>query len=716
MSSNSAARAWLTLRIRRDVRFLRMAGPSQQSKRKNEMQQKIFKLRLAWLVLRTQAREALNLILPVASVAIAFLAGPLGAEELRGPVLDKLRKATFEVVLEKPTNDPLRYEKELPYDLLPFQVRNDKYESIGTAFALPNGQFVSAAHVLGLGSERVRESIYLRDATGRIIGLDQVLKFSAQKDFIVFTTKAYRAPAHLETQISPRHNDAVFAVGNALGQGVIARDGLYTSDTPEEERGRWNWMRFSAAASPGNSGGPLVDRDGRVVGVVLRKSANENLNYALPIAEVLNASGRKGELRGRSVYKLDITDQTLQDQIDVTLELPADYLSFGEELQSRYAEFSRRSASKFISAHRQDMFPMAAGAQALLHRTGMEANFPHVVAKQDDGSWEPILPSKRRHAEIGQNGYVTYGSMGNYMYLRLQAPDDVAIASLHQDSSQFMDLILKGVYFSRSFGPDKIRILSLGPAQEQTVHVDGYGRKWQVRRWTVPHSRQKVVTYALPVPGGFAVMLNAASDGASFMYEVDMKILTDFAFVTYYGTLKQWQDFVAHKDLLPTIFDSIALEVDYGKELRFRSARMSFTYRATLMKVTPNSDLDLRFAYFKENGRVVWDVASIVAGEDRETTSFVTFSRHVAPPQSLPDSEKSTWQSLVDARVPYNGASFFDESRTLIGAAHAPSGQSVHAGAPALFSIVHAMDGSVDGASMSQRLSKFRAGFHASSY
>jgi hypothetical protein len=41
--------------------------------------------------------------------------------------------------------------------------------------------------------------------------------------------------------------------------------------------------------SPGNSGGPLLDEAGHVVGIVLRKSANENLNYSLPIGIVLDA-------------------------------------------------------------------------------------------------------------------------------------------------------------------------------------------------------------------------------------------------------------------------------------------------------------------------------------------------------------------------------------------------------------------------------------------
>jgi S1-C subfamily serine protease len=41
--------------------------------------------------------------------------------------------------------------------------------------------------------------------------------------------------------------------------------------TPEARYGNWKWLRFSAAASPGNSGGPLLDSKGNVIGIVLRR-------------------------------------------------------------------------------------------------------------------------------------------------------------------------------------------------------------------------------------------------------------------------------------------------------------------------------------------------------------------------------------------------------------------------------------------------------------
>ncbi len=649
------------------------------------------------------------------TVLLAFalsLAAPAAAEDLQADVLARLRKATFEVVLEKPKTDSLTYERELPFDLLPFRIRNDKYQSIGTAFALQDGQFVSASHVVNLASESVRRRIRLRDSDGNIIALDKVLKFSAPRDFIVFTVKDYRASDHLQPGLKTRKNDKVFAVGNALGEGVISRDGLYTSDTPEEENGRWNWIRFAAATTPGNSGGPLVDREGQVLGVVLRKSQNENLNYALPLAEVLDAPAASGEVRAKMMFRLDITDRTLKRTLDETIALPLAHTRFGEKLQKIFNDFVVSLSNEFMTAHSNDMFPQSPGAEALLYRTKAAATFPHVLAKQRDGTWDAVLPNERRTAEIGRNGSVTFGSMGNFLYMSMRAPEGVSLGQLQSDSKLFMDLLLKGLYFSRSFGAEQVRITSLGKAKSEGVHLDAYQRKWQVRRWLIEHSDEAIVTYALPVPGGFAILLNSAHESASSMYEIDMKTLADFAFITYYGTLKQWQEFMARRDLLPAAFDSISIEPVYGRQFRYRSSRLQLAYPSELMKVTEDSDLHLMFSYFKENGRVVWDVTSVVAGEDKNTNEHVSVGRHIQPPKSLPDSERVAWESLVNRRMPYTGSPFFDKSRTVIAAIHPkadmrkapPSDQTV------LYSVLYAADGSKDGTTMEERLKRFSSG------
>jgi serine protease Do len=449
----------------------------------------------------------------------------------------------------------------------------------------------------------------------------------------------------------------------------------------------------------------------------LRKSQNENLNFALPISEVLKASTSKAEVRIKSLFKLDISDRTLQGKLDETLDLPQGYQEFGRALQGRLSGFVLSMADRFNATYRDDMFPVAPGAQALLYRTNVAATFPRMLSKQRDGTWEAVVPEERHESDIGKNGQLVFGKMGNFFYLRLKAPDDASVAQMQKDSRLFMDLVLRGLYFNRAFGAERVRITSLGAAKEEAVHVDAYQRKWQVRRWIIEHSNEKIVTYALPQPDGFAILMNAADEASSYMYEADLKTLTDFAFVTYYGTLKQWKDFLSARDMLPAAFDSIALEADYGKKFSYRSQRLSLTYPDELMKVTPNSDLHLKFSYFKENGRVVWDVSSVTAGEDKDTSTFVLINRHPHPPETLPDADRQTWESLVNGRMPYTGTAFFDKSHTIIATAHSPQeAKGALAKLPLLYSVAYSVEGTQDAALMERKLERFREGLQVNEH
>ena len=48
------------------------------------------------------------------------------------------------------------------------------------------------------------------------------------------------------------------------------------------------YLQHSAAVNPGNSGGPLLDEFGRVVGIVTLKARLENVGFAVP-AETIRA-------------------------------------------------------------------------------------------------------------------------------------------------------------------------------------------------------------------------------------------------------------------------------------------------------------------------------------------------------------------------------------------------------------------------------------------
>src|SRR5262245_3922686 len=63
----------------------------------------------------------------------------------------RVSTATFEVVMEKPQDDPLTYERPLPLELLPYTERTDTFQAVGTAFSIGDHKYVSAAHVFSPG-------------------------------------------------------------------------------------------------------------------------------------------------------------------------------------------------------------------------------------------------------------------------------------------------------------------------------------------------------------------------------------------------------------------------------------------------------------------------------------------------------------------------------------------------------------------------------------
>jgi hypothetical protein len=78
----------------------------------------------------------------------------------------------------------------------------------------------------------------------------------------------------------------VLAIGSPLGLENSVSDGII-SGFRKDEKGV-NWIQTTAAASHGNSGGPLLVMDGNVIGVLTWKAGEgENLNFAVPSSSIL---------------------------------------------------------------------------------------------------------------------------------------------------------------------------------------------------------------------------------------------------------------------------------------------------------------------------------------------------------------------------------------------------------------------------------------------
>jgi S1-C subfamily serine protease len=110
-------------------------------------------------------------------------------------------------------------------------------------------------------------------------------------------------PAILASTAGLRPGDEVVATGFPFGIGPSVTAGVVSGlkrefDDPDNDLPKLtNLIQFDAAVNPGNSGGPLVDRDGEVVGIVTAilnptgAHAFAGIGFAVPIENAARAAG-----------------------------------------------------------------------------------------------------------------------------------------------------------------------------------------------------------------------------------------------------------------------------------------------------------------------------------------------------------------------------------------------------------------------------------------
>jgi S1-C subfamily serine protease len=97
---------------------------------------------------------------------------------------------------------------------------------------------------------------------------------------------AVTLPPLVRAALRPQLAESVMAVGSPLGLNGTISIGVVSGFRSVEGS---DYIQFSAAISPGNSGGPVVDSDGRVVAVATAKfvfPGAEALSLAIPVQTV----------------------------------------------------------------------------------------------------------------------------------------------------------------------------------------------------------------------------------------------------------------------------------------------------------------------------------------------------------------------------------------------------------------------------------------------
>lgn len=596
----------------------------------------------------------------VALLALLALPTPCLTAAPTPELQKRVRAATFEVVVPKATEDNLTYETPLPLDLIPYSERIDKYWSIGTAVAIGPNRFASAGHVIAVGAGRTPGPPALRDSDGKVYSIDRILQYSMPEDYAVFSLREPPvALAPLETATAFAVDDVVFAVGNALGDGVVIRDGLLTSLTPENRNGRWKWLRFSAATSPGNSGGPLLDGQGRVLGIVVAKSPNENLNFALPIERVLQGSTKVATFESYEPFRLPILRDSVLLDHRAQFPLPATYAEFSKQFIGLMEEYFEAAESKLLTEQAAGLFPRGDTAEffAASHRRFD----PTLVAQQDDRSWGLLDTSYDLESKLPSHGRVWNTLDPRVTLFRIQYPEGMADTRRREDSNEFMDLLLKGLRLQRGVGTQPVRITSLGPAGNSSQFKDSHRRIWQVRRWPLGFIDSYVIVYALPTPDGYVGMAMQAPPSQVGVIERHLRRLADFYFVSFTGSLPQWRAYLERRDLRAGIFDDVEVANDETLGFSFRSPRLSYQVPRGVMAFDDSSLLSVRMSYVMRGEKATWEPVGTVLEQAPGGSSTLKLSRQSKPAESVSREVQDRWEQMTTRTADFSGRGRRDE-------------------------------------------------------
>ncbi len=268
---------------------------------------KIFKIKMPRAFhLRMRAMQTRSTIITVA-IMLAVLAGAM-AYFLIGHQKPGDINSLFNLIRPKVVELEFVRNVKLIEDVKKYSELKDKdfKENAGfcTGFIIAPNVVLTASHCLRLRSlAETNEVFQVKAHDGSLYKASRVLGFNPERDYLFIEVPNLEKYGYLKLNPAYEIGQKVYTVGNVHGEGIAIREGIMASTTQDRNNPDIEYLRYSAAASPGNSGGPLVNDKGECMGIVFASTWTENYNLATS-AEYL--------IEGKNKYVEDLSKKQIE--------------------------------------------------------------------------------------------------------------------------------------------------------------------------------------------------------------------------------------------------------------------------------------------------------------------------------------------------------------------------------------------------------------------
>jgi serine protease Do len=576
-------------------------------------------------------------------------------------ILQKSIQRVYQIVVAREEEIYVDYDKEIPWDVLPFDMRDSKQVSIGSAFSIEPGKFISCAHVFLLPHLTHVKKFYLKDPDNNVFEIDQVLRYSEHKDFIEFSLKNKKVLPTLPVSQKFNVGEMIFSVGNALGTGISVRNGIISSISVEPEFGEWKNIRFSAAASPGNSGGPLINAKGEIVGLIQAKSENENLNYALPVEQFKTLAMGRGQFKIKQFF----SPYGLRDNyvIDVNFKLPQSLAGVSAFLSKALTKNTKINVQKFFAKHDKKLFRADPAINTYL-RNQLVAKFWNQLTHSHH--WTVFMPSFELFS-FPNDEAIALGQINNpdqtsafslaFIY---QNPKNVKIEDTFNHPQKAMTKAFQTANIISHFGNVELKIKNLKQPEATEFYTDHLGRTFRLDTWRLRIFGTTYLSACTPHPKGIACLLSPGFEtqfegygGLNLVkHEIDSWIFSPS------GRTNQWKEFFKlPNNLLPPIYQNVSID-ESNKVLSIKTPKFSSQFQEP--KFFNALDISLETG-FEDSLPLRLGIKGIGYYDSYGSSAYFYLPQNY-PINSDPELEKITWRQTKNKTNDYSGEIFHDKN------------------------------------------------------
>ncbi|MFU0827008.1 MAG: BIG2 domain-containing protein [Lachnoclostridium sp.] len=195
----------------------------------------------------------------------------VGSKKYLSTVKVKKKELTAEEVYEKCSKATVEILAELS---------GNRY-NLGSGFFIDKGIVVTNFHVVTSAT-----SIKITDSEKKTYKVEQVLGYDEKIDLALLKINSQNE--YLEkSDEEVKAGETVYTLGSPLGLTGTIASGMVSSPIRTIENVKY--IQVTAPMSPGNSGGPLLNKYGEVMGInTWQYTEGQNLNFSIDISEIQN--------------------------------------------------------------------------------------------------------------------------------------------------------------------------------------------------------------------------------------------------------------------------------------------------------------------------------------------------------------------------------------------------------------------------------------------